>query len=155
MNYAAIVLTHPETGEELFFPSVRSAAKKFGVVDSAFRSAIERGHLCQGYMVKRIGEKKARAGMANICFDCQKACGGCSWSEIDPDTGKPRFQPVEGWTAKPVVIQVENGRAVEGYHVTACPEFVKDEPRKTVRGGGLTLEQMEILIRHWIERGEL
>lgn len=37
----------------------------------------------------------------NICFDCQNACGGCCWSEIDPITGKPRFQPVPGWKAKP------------------------------------------------------
>ena len=104
--------------------------------------------------------KQARAGMANICFDCQKACGDCSWSATDPNTGKPQFEPVEGWTATPVVIWTEHNkcgdRPIEGYHITAYPEFVRDDPRKVARGGGgLTLEQMEVLIRHWIERGEL
>lgn len=154
MNYATVVLTDPNTGMERTYASVRSAAKELDISDSAIRSAIERGNLCQGYKVRRAGDKKARAGMANICFDCQKACGGCSWSEINPDTGKPRFQPVEGWTAKPTVVQVECGRKIEGYHITACPEFVQDEKRVGCKGG-LTLEQMEVLIRHWIERGEL
>lgn len=35
---------------------------------------------------------------ANICFDCANACGGCSWSELDAETGLPRFAPVPGWT---------------------------------------------------------
>lgn len=38
---------------------------------------------------------------ANICFDCQRACGGCSWSACHPVTGKPLFLPVPGWTAEP------------------------------------------------------
>ena len=107
-------------------------------------------------MKARVESKGRHSGKkTNICFDCQKACGGCSWSELDPDTGKPRFQPVEGWTAKPVVVQVDNGRVIESYHITACPEFARDEKRKGDAKGGLTLEQMEVLIRHWIERGEL
>lgn len=43
---------------------------------------------------------------ANICFNCQRACGDCPWSEIDPETDKPRFQPVPGWTAKRVILRM-------------------------------------------------
>ena len=73
----------------------------------------------------------------NICIDCQKACGGCSWSEIDPETERPRFEPVPGWTARKVVLNTGfDGRSnrkvfVETYHITACPQFVPDPPRKT------------------------
>lgn len=71
---------------------------------------------------------------ANICFDCQKACGGCSWSEIDPSTKKPRFEPVPGWTAEPIRMQIGNNQygkvMTDTYRITACPEFVADEPRQ-------------------------
>lgn len=43
----------------------------------------------------------------NICFDCQRACGGCSWSACHTVTGKPLFLPVPGWTAKPSKIYSE------------------------------------------------
>lgn len=63
----------------------------------------------------------------NICFDCKNACGGCSWTEVDQSKKeKPiRFQPVDGWTATPII----NGGEITGYHITACPEFVPDERR--------------------------
>ena len=71
--------------------------------------------------------------MANICWDCQRACGGCAWSELNPETGKPRFAPVPGWTAEQVVLQTNNNQygrvTVDTYHITACPLFLPDEPR--------------------------
>jgi hypothetical protein len=74
---------------------------------------------------------------ANICFDCKKACGGCSWSAVDPVTRKLRFEPVPGWTAKKVWLQSwhhgSRSREVETYHITACPEFEPDKPRKMLR----------------------
>lgn len=88
---------------------------------------------------------------ANICFDCQNACGGCSWSE--------KFEPVPGWTAKKVTqkTHLHKGavRWIETYHITACPEFVKDEPRHSMACGEITDEQMRRLIQHWRRRGEL
>ena len=72
----------------------------------------------------------------NICFDCANACGGCSWSEVDPATKKPRFEPVPGWTAKKVMLKAGMAHSksiyVETYHITACPEFVPDN-----RNGGV------------------
>ena len=95
----------------------------------------------------------------NICFDCQKACGGCSWSELDPNTGKPRFEPVPGWTAEKVKLQTTStpkGRViVETYYITACPEFVKDEPRKsghlilTEEQSKLFLDNVTRILRRW------
>jgi hypothetical protein len=59
-----------------------------------------------------------RACGANICFKCKNACGGCSWSEIDPNTKHPRFKPVKGWTAK----KTKSGDLAT-YKITACPKF--------------------------------
>lgn len=84
--------------------------------------------------VQKKGIGGQTATQTNICFDCKKACGGCSWSEFDPDARQPRFEPVPGWEAKPVMLQVGNhagGKVlVETYQITDCPEFERDEPRK-------------------------
>ena len=91
------------------------------------------------------------ASKANICFDCQKACGGCSWSTD--------FTPVPGWTAQKVTQRASNskGKALwnETYHITVCPEFVKDEPRESIAYGELSEEQMRRLLLIWKQRGEL
>lgn len=70
---------------------------------------------------------------ANICIDCQKACGGCSWTRCETwKKGKPiMFQPVEGWTAEKIYRVSQDGYVIETYSITACPEFIPDEPRKT------------------------
>ena len=74
------------------------------------------------------------ASQSNICFDCKKACGGCSWSEVDPDTGKVRFEPVPGWTAEKTYMLVcpRGGQRkwVETFRITACPEFDLDDERR-------------------------
>lgn len=65
----------------------------------------------------------------NICAECKNALGGCSWSEIDPNTRKVRFEPVPGWTAEKTTIGKHQAgkwsRAIETYHITACPQFVR------------------------------
>ena len=70
---------------------------------------------------------------ANICFDCENALGGCSWSALDPVTGKPQFKPVPGWTAKPTKRITTSGYekiVMDTYSIKACPLFVPDEPRR-------------------------
>lgn len=83
-------------------------------------------------------EQKPRSNNAkfakrgNICFDCENALCGCSWSALDPVTGKPQFKPVPGWTAEPVVIQEKNGSyryKWDTYCITACPQFVQTPER--------------------------
>jgi hypothetical protein len=68
-------------------------------------------------------------GKVNICVDCKNAYGGCSWSEINPETGRVRFQPVPGWTAVKSCIGREKAhgkiRVIETYQISACPEFVR------------------------------
>lgn len=57
----------------------------------------------------------------NICIECQKACGGCSWSKS--------FEPIEGWTAKKCHLPMVGRNSVtyiETYYITACPEFEQD-----------------------------
>lgn len=77
----------------------------------------------------------------NICFDCQNY-SKCSWGGIDPETEKPAFKPVPGWTAERVLLYSGNHGRKNGimtYHITACPEFLRDEPRPTAVtnvGGG-------------------
>lgn len=84
---------------------------------------------------QKVRAKMPRKGGANvitqtnICMECAKACGGCSWTAVAADGETLLWQPVEGWTAEPVKISVrnENGvyREIETYHITACPEFEK------------------------------
>lgn len=91
-----------------------------------------------------------RESRANICFDCQKACGDCSWSE--------KFEPVPGWTAKKVMQKTHERKGkirwTPTYHITACPEFVKDEKRE-VSFGEISEEQLRRLLQIWKRRGEL
>lgn len=74
----------------------------------------------------------------SICFDCKNACGGCSWSEVDPITKKPRFVPVPGWTAQKVCLNLGTAygrkRIVENYYVTACPQFEPDHKKRRRKG---------------------
>lgn len=67
--------------------------------------------------------------MMNLCISCQKACGGCSWTAVDPVTKKLRFEPVRGWTAEETVLYMGVGRYENSYRITACPEFVPDRER--------------------------
>lgn len=57
-----------------------------------------------------------------LCWNCQKACGGCTWSD--------RLELVEGCTATPTERTLTGGKPLQGYHITQCPEFVADEEIK-------------------------
>lgn len=57
-----------------------------------------------------------------LCWDCEKACGRCSWSKS--------FTPVEGWNAKPTEVRADKYSAnqlIDSFIVYECPEF---EPLK-------------------------
>ena len=159
MNCISVVLTDPNTGEERYFDSLVGAARELGVDERTIRNAMGSGELCQGYKVRRGHFRNTSSNKkTNICFDCQKACGDCAWTELDENTGKPRFAPVEGWTAEKVMINLGHGgggrRFSETYHITACPEFVQDKPRRS-DCSNITLEQMELILKRWIRMGEL
>lgn len=134
MNPVTIIAINIETGETVEFPSVKEAAARLGIKDpSQIRMSIVRNGTCHGYTFKRgkAGLPPRMNTKTNICFDCKKACGGCSWSELDPVTGKPRFEPVPGWTAKPARLFYWGGNGTkrcfdETYEITACPLFEPD-----------------------------
>ena len=59
-----------------------------------------------------------------LCWSCEKASGGCSWSK--------NFTPVDGWKAIPTVVctyqtKLASGQvkkyAQESFNVQECPEF--------------------------------
>lgn len=61
-----------------------------------------------------------REKSSQLCWLCDKACGGCSWSKD--------FTPVPGWKAKPtkLVRYVEATRKkvyTDSYAIQECPEF--------------------------------
>ena len=102
-----------------------------------------------------MGKKGWTVGSNNICFDCKKACGQCSWSAADPLTGELLFKPVPGWTAE----EVEQNRKYRNkypsttYHITACPLFEPDEKRKGLTKGEKTawLEGMRRVYGVWAD----
>lgn len=103
-------------------------------------------------------KKYKTQGNTNICFDCQKACGGCSWSALDFVTLKPKFEPIPGWTATKVTLKTGHpGKPyayTTTYHITQCPEFVPDVKRKSANAE-LSEEQFAFLMKQWQRRSEL
>ena len=72
-----------------------------------------------------------------LCWSCEHACGGCSWSDD--------LVPVKGWVAqsKPIHVgrtQFTEARDEESYFVFSCPRYKKepdvpkDERRSVARG---------------------
>lgn len=53
-----------------------------------------------------------------ICWDCSKACGGCSWSD--------HFAPVNGWVAIPRKVYASNDGMASSFIVRECPMFDRD-----------------------------
>lgn len=56
-----------------------------------------------------------------LCWSCQNATGGCSWSK--------KLKPVRGWTAERIFLKYnENGKAKydKSYKVVSCPKFKAD-----------------------------
>lgn len=161
MNCQEVILTSVETGKETICESLKEASAFIGCAQSQIVRAAIRNGTCHGYRV-RYGKERLRGNKetrTNICFDCQKAVGGCSWSEINPDTRKPRFEPVPGWTAEKVLLRTgtdqRGASVVETYAITACPLFEEDEPRKvdyrqlTLAQSQNFLDNVERILRKW------
>ena len=60
----------------------------------------------------------------SLCWDCKRACCGCSWSQS--------FTPIRGWVATPTKLKLHNERGVKTpkftttYVVHECPQFERD-----------------------------
>ena len=70
-----------------------------------------------------VAAKSNRDRSETVCWTCQNALRGCSWSRD--------FIPVEGWTATPHMLYAndENHGGVQSYEVHDCPEYVPDPPK--------------------------
>ena len=53
-----------------------------------------------------------------LCWECKRACGGCSWSRD--------FKPVRGWKAEKTKIARFKDANADSYIVKECPLFVQD-----------------------------
>lgn len=60
------------------------------------------------------------------CWTCANACGGCSWTEFDPETGKVKFIPIPGWDAEPTSRSVNGETTMESYAIHDCPQYIPD-----------------------------
>lgn len=147
-----ISLTDAQTGESKTFISALKASEYLKRSKSYVRLRLERSNKTaydingNEYKVAVVGinkvvstpkpknpENQKYAGYKNpqLCYRCARAVGFCSWSK--------RFEPIEGWTAKPTKIShLGNKRCekvclkdIDSYYITECPLFI--EEAKTAR----------------------
>lgn len=62
----------------------------------------------------------------NICFDCKKSVGGCSWSEVDQNTKQIRFELPDGCRIEKCKRRVWNGHKIvyaDSFKIVYCPLF--------------------------------
>ena len=135
---------------------VRSSSLKSGATSSC-------GCGKRGKKRVRKPMPEAKSNRANICIDCKKACGGCSWSACDPKTGKLLFEPVPGWEAEEVTIVLGdygNGKKKidKTYRITACPLFEgetqpirHDRKQLSPEQDKWFLENVERILREWAD----
>lgn len=83
----------------------------------------------------------AHSGKSNeLCFHCDNACGGCSWSR--------EFKPVPGWTAEPTQLRTDGGTGTcSSYHITFCPEFCGDAEPKERKKEDVNIALIEATMR--------
>lgn len=93
--------------------------KKCEQCKKSFVSLSPRQRFCTIKCRKENEKTRARENFVKIdqlCWECAKATGGCSWSAS--------FKPIKEWTVTPVH-KIDAGRQVDTYCITACPEFMK------------------------------
>lgn len=77
-----------------------------------------------------------------LCWTCQNACGGCSWSAS--------LTPVEGWTATPSTIKSAKSKEVPTYHIDECPLYKPDRTQrpkpKRKKGKGITNGEKNLIL---------
>ena len=70
--------------------------------------------------MRERGLTKKTKKRQTLCWQCAKACGGCSWSSL-------AHKPVDGWAAERRDIYIRNKPdPLESYIVESCPEYVPD-----------------------------
>lgn len=90
---------------------------------SLYRQQIYCSEECRKAFSKK-NNKKELPKKDTLCWDCQNACGKCSWSKD--------LTPVDGWNAKPTKIK-SHGAYDDSYLVIECPEFIRDQRREVFK----------------------
>lgn len=73
----------------------------------------------EDWLFENVKEKR---NPNRLCDKCKKACGRCSWSH--------NLTPIKGWTAKEVYYPTPSGENQFTYHITGCPQYDPEPPRK-------------------------
>lgn len=62
-----------------------------------------------------------------LCWSCQNATGGCSWSK--------KLKPVRGWKAEKIKVKGDfyTSKIVDSYIVKSCPKFKADVLRGKIK----------------------
>lgn len=80
--------------------------------------------LCRVKYQSSVRPKRRKDAYETICWTCQNATGGCSWSR--------NLTPVDGWKAEIKKIKNTNKLGTtyaDSYKVISCPEYIEDEPK--------------------------
>lgn len=69
---------------------------------------------CKKILIERRRKEKCKE---QLCWECAKCTGGCSWSRS--------LTPVAGWKANEVHKKESDGYILRTYKIISCPQFVR------------------------------
>lgn len=78
-----------------------------------------RRYCCERCREQAKLKREYESGKSQLCWKCQRACGGCPWSR--------ELKPVKGWKAKLTTIRSNGIKEYNSYRIIECPLFVEDE----------------------------
>lgn len=110
-----------ETGE--VFASLTDASKKYGIHTSTLSIAINQLTKAKGLHWEYVERGKKHV---QLCWYCANACGGCCWTERDPETGEVSYKPIPGWKAQKTIIKNSLNEETISFNILECPEFIRD-----------------------------
>lgn len=74
-----------------------------------------------------------------LCWTCDKAIGKCPWSI--------KFQPVDGWTAEPTIINSPGFGQIKSFKIIACPMYKKEQT--TYKTNAEKAAELGVSVRHY------
>lgn len=85
------------------------------VCGKSFASKAPRKYCCKKCRMEAIAKNKEKKGQ--LCWNCKNTNENlCSWFSKE-------MKPIDGWTAKEVLVKEEDGYVRRTYKITACPNF--------------------------------
>lgn len=91
--------------------------KKCKICGKSFATKNKKRKYC-GKSCSSVAKERIVAGKGQLCWQCQRATGRCSWSSS--------FKPIEGWRAKATKIKDGDGEIVHSYRIMQCPQFIHE-----------------------------